>query len=111
MVVYGGGSYSGPKEVSHLFVDGGYLRKIAEKFGNDFFDGAEPPIDYAALGSEFTKCFYYDCLPAPSASESSEASGARPSRQRDQLSAIRSLHGWHVVEGVIAGKGSRARQK
>ena len=63
MVVYGGGSYSGPKEVSYLFVDGGYLRKIAEKFGNDFFDGAEPPIDYAALGSGFTKCFYYDCLP------------------------------------------------
>ena len=58
-----GGAYLGPHEVRYLFVDGGYLRKIAERFGREFFGGAEPPIDYAALGSGFTKCFYYDCLP------------------------------------------------
>ncbi len=107
----GGGSYSGPKEISYLFVDGGYLRKIAQRFGDELFGGAEPPVNYGALGSQFTKCFYYDCLPAQRGNEAPETYEARVSEQRAQLSAIRSLHGWHVIEGVIAGKGSRARQK
>ena len=107
----GGGTYSGPREVSYLFVDGGYLRKVAEKFGNDVYGGTELPIDYQALGNEFTKCFYYDCLPAPPANGESATNDARLARQREQLSEIRSLHGWHVVEGVMAGKGGRARQK
>ena len=77
MVVYGGGGYAGPREVSYLFVDGGYLRKVAEKFGNEFYGGAELPNNYAALGSKFTKCFYYDCLPAPREGEDSVASDER----------------------------------
>ncbi len=110
-VSLGGGRYSGPPEVSYLFVDGGYLRKIAQRFGAQLLDGAEPPIDHGALGSGFTKCFYYDCLPAPRVGEQPEEYETRVSRQRAQLSTIRSLHGWHVVEGVVAGKGNRARQK
>ena len=106
-----GGAYSGPQEISYLFVDGGYLRKVAEKLGSEFFGIDRLPINYAALGGRFTKSFYYDCLPAPRTGESSEAHEARVSPQRTQLSAIRSLRGWHVVEGVMAGKGSRARQK
>ena len=108
---FGGGSYSGPREVSYLFVDGGYLRKVFEKFGAEYFDGAELPIDYRALGRGFTKCFYYDCLPAPRAQEVSGASAARLSRQQAELGAIRALRGWHVIEGVMAGSGGRARQK
>lgn len=107
----GGAEYSGPKEVSYLFVDGGYLRKIAQRFGDVFLGGSELPINYGALGSRFTKCFYYDCLPAQRVNEAPETYEARVSEQRAQLGAIRSLHGWHVIEGVIAGKGSRARQK
>lgn len=106
-----GGTYSGPQEISYLFVDGGYLRKLAEKFGSEFFGGEVLPINYAALGGRFTKSFYYDCLPAPRTGESLEAHETRVSPQRAQLSAIRSLRGWHVVEGVMAGTGSRARQK
>ncbi|MYA20583.1 MAG: NYN domain-containing protein [Chloroflexi bacterium] len=111
MPISGGVGYSGPREVSYLFVDGGYLRKVAEKFGNEIYGGVELPINYAALGSRFTKCFYYDCLPAAGAGERSAAGNGLVVRQREQLSAIRSLHGWHVVEGVIAGEGNRARQK
>ena len=107
----GGAPYTGPKEVSYLFVDGGYLRKVAERFGKDFFGGAEPPINYVALGARFTRCFYYDCLPAQRAGEASAEYEARVSQQRAQLSTIRSLHGWHVIEGVVTGTGSRARQK
>ena len=107
----GGGTYSGPQEIRYLFVDGGYLRKVAEKFGREFFDGAELPINYAALGARFTKCFYYDCLPTSGVGGESVAEDPRLSRQRAQLSAIRSLDGWHVVEGVMAGTGNRARQK
>ena len=111
MPIYGGGSYTGPREVSYLFVDGGYLREVAQKFGDEFLGGAEPPISFEALGGGFTKCFYYDCLPAQRGGERSQAYESRVSQQRDQLSAIRASRGWHVVEGVIVGRGSRARQK
>ncbi|MYE47058.1 MAG: NYN domain-containing protein [Chloroflexi bacterium] len=111
MGISGGGAYLGPQEVRYLFVDGGYLRKVAEKFSREFFDGADLPINYQALGSQFTRCFYYDCLPAQSANGESVTNDARLERQREQLSEIRSLHGWHVVEGVMAGTGNRARQK
>ncbi len=110
-ISFAGGTYSGPPEVSYLFVDGGYLRKIAQRFGAQLFDGVEPPINHSALGSGFTKCFYYDCLPAPRSGEEPAQYEARVSQQRAQLSVISSLRGWHVVEGVTAGTGSRARQK
>ena len=108
---FGGGTYSGPQEISYLFVDGGYLRKVAEKFGSEFFGVDELPINHAVLGNRFTKCFYYDCLPAQRGNEALQAYEARVSEQRARLSTIRSLRGWHVVEGVMVGTGSRARQK
>ena len=107
----GGGGYQGPKEVSYLFVDGGYLRGICEKFSAEWFDHAKLPIDYQSLGSGFTKCFYYDCLPLLRADENEAASEVRRSEQRAELDAIKALRGWHVVEGVLAGSGGRVRQK
>ena len=106
-----GGGYAGPREVSYLFVDGGYLRKVLEKFGSEVYGGSELTFNYQALGNGFTKCFYYDCLPAPREGEDAVASDERLSRQREQLREIRALHGWHVVEGAIVGSGNRARQK
>jgi len=110
-VPIGGGGYRGPKEVSYLFVDGGYLRGICEKFSAEWFDHARLPINYRSLGSGFTKCFYYDCLPLARAGEDAAVSEGRRSEQRAELNAIKALHGWHVVEGVLAGSGGRARQK
>ena len=107
----GGGGYQGPKEVSYLFVDGGYLRGVCEKFSAEWFDHGRLPVDYEALGSDFTKCFYYDCLPLPRAGEDEVASELRRSEQRAELNAIKALRGWHVVEGVLAGSGGRVRQK
>lgn len=105
------GGYQGPKEVSYLFVDGGYLRGVCEKFSVEWFDSARLSIDYQALGHGFTKCFYYDCLPLPRAGEDEAANESRRSEQRAELNAIKALHGWHVVEGVLAGSGGRTRQK
>ena len=111
MPLISSGGYSGPKEVSYLFVDGGYLRGICEKFSAEWFGGARLPIDYQSLGSGFTKCFYYDCLLLPRADEDEAASEVRRSEQRTELNAIKALQGWHVVEGVLAGSGGRVRQK
>lgn len=107
----GGGAYSGPKEVSYLFVDGGYLRSVVKRLGVEFFAGSEPAVDYNLLGAGFTKCFYYDCLPVARPGEEAASTERRRSRQRAQLSEIRSLRGSHVFEGVLTGEGSRARQK
>lgn len=107
----GRAGYSGPTEVSYLFVDGGYLRGICEKFSAEWFDGARLPIDHQSLRGGFTKCFYYDCLPLPRADEDDAASKTRRSEQQAELDAIKGLQGWHVVEGVVVGSGGRMRQK
>ena len=98
-------------DVKYLFVDGGYFRKVLEKTSIEFFSGLALPVDYSTLARGFTKAFYYDCLSPRSNSESDEQYQKRLEKQREDFINLRLLNGWHVVEGVVVGKGKKARQK
>jgi len=102
---------STPKEITYLFIDGGYFRKVIEKIGNDFFSTDILPIDYRAFSYRFTKVFYYDCVPPKKNNESEEDYEAQVRKQTKYFQQLRLLDGWHVFEGVIAGTGKKARQK
>jgi uncharacterized LabA/DUF88 family protein len=110
MVVRSAGYVPVPK-ISYLFVDGAYLRESFYALSNTLFDGEQIPLDFGRVGAGFTKCFYYDCLPFRTRAEDSAAYDARVLAQRTLFSAIRTVDGWHVFEGVTVGEGSRARQK
>ena len=43
---FSAGGYLGPKEVSYLFVDGGYLRKVCERLSAECFGRIRLPMDY-----------------------------------------------------------------
>lgn len=105
-------SYRGPVEVSYLFIDGGYLRGAIKAFGESCFNTPDLPVDFSLLAPWATKVFfYYDCL-APQATQEPEADyRARIAVQQAHFTKLRSLRGWHVVEGIIKRTGKRARQK
>lgn len=69
--------YSGPKEISYLFVDGAYLRELVESFGQQCFDDLQISLDYGQLATGFTKVFYYDCLAPKKTQESDSEYAAR----------------------------------
>jgi len=104
-------SYLGPTEIRYLFIDGGYLRAVVERFGQEYFNDPRVPIDYEAFTQGFTKVFYYDCLAPRKADESDADYVQRTAPQEAHFRKLRSLHGWHVVEGVVKDTGRRARQK
>lgn len=103
--------YQGPVEVSYLFIDGAYLRGVIECFGQECLGDSFPPIDYGLLARGYTKVFYYDCLAPQKVQESVDDYAARISAQEAHFKKLKSLRGWHVVEGIVKRSGKRARQK
>lgn len=111
MMISGGGGYRGPKEVSYLFIDGGYLRKAAHKMAEVVFLCDEIPIDFRALSANHTKAFYYDCCSPKKNNESKEGYDLRIAGEKTFFNSIRYLNGYHVFEGVTTGRPGRPRQK
>ncbi|MGE3752789.1 MAG: NYN domain-containing protein [Planctomycetota bacterium] len=93
-----------------MFIDGAYLTKVREEVARDVLRVPEIPLEPKTLtGAD--RVLYYDCLPGRE-KEGPEA---------DYLERTRAPRAWlermalqdkvHVVEGVVAGAGRRARQK
>jgi uncharacterized LabA/DUF88 family protein len=98
--------YRGPTEVSYLFIDGAYLSRRLESFGNKWF-GRPAIANYRALGANFTKVFYYDCLPSKKHTETEAEFAARRQHIEEHFNELRSLPGWHVSEGVAKWRKGR----
>ena len=103
-----GASYSGPKEVSYLFIDGEQLRRTAEEVGKDWF-GQPVDIDYRELQAGCQKVFYYDCLPAKQFGADEALHQAKLAEKHAFFNRLRSLPGWHVSEG-LARHRKKARE-
>lgn len=103
--------YSGPEEVSYLFIDGAYLRGLIEFYGKECYSDPQIPLDYGKLAQGFTKVFYYDCLAPKKSEESDDDYAVRIVLQENHFKKLRSLRGWHVVEGIVKRTGKRAQQK
>ena len=96
----------------YLFIDGAYLRARLEYIARIF---STDPLDFnyrtfsAAINAE--KAFYYDCLPAKSVTENSEAYEKRVEPNRKFISRLRALPGYHVFLGEAIKSGGTTRQK
>lgn len=95
--------YQGPKEIKYLFIDGGYLRKVIESFGEKIYCNKNIRINYSRIASGYTKVFYYDCLP--------KREDAFFKSQEEFFSVLRGYDGWHVILGIVTGSAGRLRQK
>lgn len=106
-----GGGYMGPREVSYLFIDGGYLDKVLEKISREFFEGQQLPLDAKRISSGFTKTFYYNCLPVKKKDESEVSFNQRLEQQTERFEVLQRTHGWHVQEGILKLKDKKVNQK
>jgi uncharacterized LabA/DUF88 family protein len=105
------GGYRGPREVSYLFIDGGYFRKTVEGVVERYCNSERFSLDYSKLGSGFTKSFYYDGPIPRRRGEPLESYSVRLQEQVDLHNSIRNISGFHVFVGALVGNGGRARQK
>lgn len=50
------------EKTCYLFIDGGYLDKILDKYA-EIFGVDKIPLNYVKIRGSFSKVFYYDCFP------------------------------------------------
>lgn len=112
------GIYNPPaaNEQAYVFVDGAYLRQIAEKMMGALF-GTPADLNFASLatasGQRAKRVFYYDCLDDRKRhNESDSEYENRVHEQETLFDSIQSLSGFHVRLGSLAGTRTRKiRQK
>ncbi|WP_375157929.1 NYN domain-containing protein [Bradyrhizobium sp. RDT46] len=94
-----GSSYNGPREVHYLFIDGGAMRGRIQNLSNRYFGGVTVDIDFAKVGRNYTKVFYYDALPVREDGETEQDYELRSKPMRDVLDSAANVDGVHVYEG------------
>ena len=100
-------------EMTYVFIDGGYLRKVYAAAMCEFF-GSGGDLDFTQLknGVGAKRAFYYDCLDdIQRDGESREDSQGRIAQQEEFFDGLRALEGYHVRLGTLSGAGKRPRQK
>lgn len=105
-----------PERLKYMFIDGAYLDERLKALEPVF--GEVPAIDYERLGYSATKVFYYDALPRepePNAAPRDQAAyELKLAKKQSHFDMLRSLPGWHVVQGVVKRgdeKKAKAQQK
>jgi uncharacterized LabA/DUF88 family protein len=73
---------------------------VLRDFGSWFFADPNVPFDYQVLAQGHTKVFYYDCLPERRKNETEDELKTRTDAQEKLFKRLRSLPGWHVLQGV-----------
>ena len=103
--------YTDPTE--YAFIDAAYLREETNEILKQCF-GENVKYEDLSLDKmtpNFTKVFYYDCLPAKNNNENNNDYNARIEPNKQFLDKIHDYKGYHVFEGSTSGVGNRARQK
>lgn len=99
---------------TYAFVDGAYLRRVADEFIAEMFS-VSAEIDFQQLrgvASNVERVFYYDCLnDIRKDGESDTDCARRVEAQQAILNGIQSLEGFHVRLGSLSGARKKLRQK
>ena len=96
--------------VKYLFIDGAYLRKLCQDYGNSIF-GSEIEFNFSRFSSHYKRTFYYDCEPPRRKSESIEDYLIRVDKFRKWINVIRKHQGFHAYVGTTKGQEGKVKQK
>lgn len=101
------------QERTYVFIDGNYLRRVADNFMQEMFGvSAELNFDAIRPGTNVRRVFYYDCLNDLHGDRESDSEfGARVAKQEAIFNSIQSLRGFHVRLGSLSGVRRKLRQK
>jgi uncharacterized LabA/DUF88 family protein len=101
------------EHTTYVFIDGNYLRKVADNFMQEMF-GVASELNFDAIrpGTNVRRVFYYDCLnDLRNNGESDAEFEARVAKQESVFNTIQSLRGFHVRLGSVTGSRRKLRQK
>lgn len=100
-------SYSPPRVIRYLFIDGGCLRETVRSLSEKWANGQTLELQYTNLTSNFTKVFYYDALPRRRENEQEAEYLTRISGERRLLDELSQLDRFHVYEGDVRRSSAR----
>lgn len=92
-----------------IFIDGGYLAKIAKKYNNSGIDFLNLSREMSQ-GKEILRTYYYNCLPyqgSPPTTDEKE----RFSKAQKFFNALERIPRYEVREGRLAKRGNEFEQK
>src|SRR5215204_510692 len=95
----------------YVYIDGGYLRDQLKSYSERYFGGSRIELRYDHFFTKFQEKFYYDCLPPQKDGEDNSSFEERCETKQAEFNELRTLPGFHVFEGKMAGTGGKARQK
>lgn len=113
-IFHSGGSYTGPKEIQYLFIDGASLHGRLENISRRFLSGVTPEVDFRKLmryHGGYNKAFYYDAIPIRIEGEAEEAYNQKTQAQRDRHQRVATIDGMHVYEGDARLRRKKYEQK
>jgi uncharacterized LabA/DUF88 family protein len=99
------------EKVSYMFIDGGYLDSLLDKFSQEFFNGESIEIHYGNLKYGNKRAFYYNALPGQRKTESDYEYELRLLVQINRYKEIGKLPGFHFREGVVRRESKKNIQK
>jgi len=102
------------EDMTYVFVDGAYLRRVADDLIGEMFS-TPAELDFRALrgvGPNVRRIFYYDCLnDVQKENEPTANFTSRVNAQQAAFDEIQSLEGFHVRLGSLSGSHRKLRQK
>jgi len=83
----------------YLFIDGGCLRAVLDRYSAEVFGGDPIELQYQALVGGHEKVFYYDAIPGKRHDETAATYEARVAPAVAMMDAMALIDGAHVYEG------------
>ena len=101
------------EQTEYAFIDAGYLKMETDEILKQCFGNKVKFEDLSLdkMTHNFTKVFYYDCLPPQKKNENISDFDNRIEPNIQFLNRIHKFKGYHVFQGSISGVGKKARQK
>ena len=96
---------------NYIFIDGGYLDKVLERFGQEIFDCTPLNISYEKVRGSHSRGFYYDCPIKIKSGQDDEGFQEAQSLQNTKFSKIEGTQGMHLFTGILKGSRQKLRQK
>jgi uncharacterized LabA/DUF88 family protein len=102
---------SGFEKTKYLFIDGGCLDRVLQKFSEQLFGVKKLEIDYRKLAMGFQKVFYYDCLPIKKNGEDETVYQNRLKPKIELFNHLKSIDTFHVYEGTARLRDKKKTQE
>jgi uncharacterized LabA/DUF88 family protein len=98
--------------IPHESASGAFgINQTLAKFGERYFGGVKPVLDWSRVGREKRKVFYYDAIPVQMAGEDDNAHSARVAPKRQELAQIERQPRYHVRTGEARHRRGRGNEQ